>query len=409
MGGSCLVSIAYCNWQQSHPGLALMGIHTDDTAINIRSFRFNGPNTYSNAVDVFCQYGGMWLYSSSERTFTNPTLILEQCTMSNEMFSGMLYTRSKHFAVAVVQYPGINNCMIRYYTMPISKHHSAQNFDVSPVYPDQTIVLEQQFHILQTYIRLENLKNVSVYLTDSPYINDIKVVDIIFRHTTQEESCTCEAIISHIHVHDEQKWCTTSQEHNIQRQMLSSVAYEDGITYKITRILKPKHMHLNCKECIASGFILFQLEQIKLSKYIEVINQTMVTLVQPGYFFKYSTLDYQSIKLWIHIKSAENFKVRIFPDDSKKTSSLSSNVTFLECVNDKMFVIETTLYSRSSLQLLTQGCTNACLIAIAANGNCSNSCSDQSLNLLIHLLPLQNDTSHHAKMYVIEAHEGVQR
>ena len=351
----------------------------------------------------------MWLYSSSERTFTNPTLILEQCT--NEGFSVTLYTRSKYIAVVVVQYPGISKSMIQYHAHP--KHQSVKYFYVSPVYPDQTIAIEQQFHILQIFTRLQNLQNFSVYLTDSSYINDIMGVDIIFRLITPEESCACEAIISHIHVHDEQKWCTTSQEHNVRKQILSSVANRiRSYTYRETSILKPKHMYLNCKECFASGFILFELYQIKLSKYTEVINQTLVTHVQPGDFFKYSSLGYRNIKLWMHIKSAENFGVLIFPEYSEKTSSLSSNVTFLECVNDKKFVIEKTLYSGSSLQLLSQGCRNACLIAITANEKCNSiaySYIDDCLNLLIQLRPLQNDTIHHAKMYVIEAHEGVQR
>ena len=219
--GNCWILRSYCNnWNTLRPGLALMVIHTNDTGIYGMSYRFNGPNTYSNAVDVFCQYGGMWLYSSSERTFTNPTLMLEKCT--NKRFSDVLYSRLKCFARVVVQYPGISKSMIQYFTKP--KHQSAPNFYVSPVYPDQTIVIEQQFYILQIFARLENLHNVSVYLTDSSYINDITVADITFRHITPEESCTCEAIISHIHVHDEQKWCTTSPEHNVQRQILSSVA-----------------------------------------------------------------------------------------------------------------------------------------------------------------------------------------
>ena len=60
-----------------HPSkneLIYMMIHTNSDVITLSSYTFKGPNcnTYSNDIDLFCQYGGIWLYSSSDRTFINP-------------------------------------------------------------------------------------------------------------------------------------------------------------------------------------------------------------------------------------------------------------------------------------------------------------------------------------------------
>ena len=394
----------YCVKPSARNGLVFMEIHTNDYYLSIQQYSFNENmnDAYSNAINVFCQYGGMWIYSSSNKAFTRPTLMMEQCT--NEVFSDVLYSEFQYFAVIVLQYRGISEISLNYFVIQKSEHQVAPNIFVSPSYAHQTIVVEKKFHILQIFTSVEKLNNISLHLAESSQPNGIMAVNINYKHFTSQKQCACKAIIWHApYVHDEQTWCNPKSEANhMQRKILSSVAKGSTFAYKATGIMKPKDIHLDCKDCFLSGYILFQLKQLILPDFTEILNQTKVTHAFPGYSFKYSTLKNKKVKLWIHMKSAENFEVRMFPKN-KNASLMNSSVVFSGCVNGIKFEAQTTMQSGSSLHHLSQGCVKACLITVTANAKHQ---IDQSLDLVIQLLPLQNHTSDNVKFYIIGLNKG---
>ena len=191
-----LFTFMYGTGHTSQNGLIYLMSHMNDHRITLNSYSFNGPDTFSNDIDLFCQYGGIWLYSSSEKTFANPVLLLEQCT--NEGFRGQLYSKLQYFAFVVVQYTGISISTLKYCLDKNSRHPSLPIFDVSPVYPDQTIILEQQFLILQIFTGVRKLDNVSIYITDASNTHDIVATKINFKHITPEKGCACKAIIWYV-------------------------------------------------------------------------------------------------------------------------------------------------------------------------------------------------------------------
>ena len=284
----------YCARPSAGQGLVLMMIHTNDNYLSFQQYSFteNINDTYSNAINVFCQYGGMWIYLSSDRTLTQPTLVLEQC--SNEGFSDILYSELQYFAVVVIHYPGISEISLDYFLIQNSELQGPPNVFVSPSDSDQTIVVEQTFHILQIFTSVVKLDNISLHLADSSQPNGIMAVNIDYKHFTSEKQCTCEAVIWHAaYVHDEQTWCTpTSEAPDMQQKILSSIAGRLTFTYRETGIMKPKDIHLDCKGCFVSGHILFQLRQLILPDFTEILNQTKVThALFLRYSFKYSTLN----------------------------------------------------------------------------------------------------------------------
>ena len=99
----------------SQNGLIHMSIHESYDYLRLLpdSFlSFKGPDTYSNDVDLYCQYGGFWVYTSSDRLFTKPVLLLQHC--SNYTFSGKSYSKLKFRAIVVVQYVSISSIQFSY-------------------------------------------------------------------------------------------------------------------------------------------------------------------------------------------------------------------------------------------------------------------------------------------------------
>ena len=390
----------------SQNGLIHMMIFTNSSALNRNHlFRFYGPDTYSNAVDLFCQYGGFWLYSSSERSFTNPVLLLEQC--SNDTFSGRLYSKLMYVAVVVVQYSSISSVTLEYVLE--NGEFDESNFYVSPVYPNQAVVVDQQFAVLQIFTEAMNLNNVSLYLTEASH-EEFMEVYINFKHFTPEKGgCVCEAIVWYVpYQPDERSWCTSVvQKHNLTKKTLLSGRHIAPLE------IKPKLARLNCKRCFASALILFQIQTSDHSdgyKYKVFSNQTNYVF-QNLFSYSYSRHNHcnRKVKYWIRKYSAEGFEVRFYNRERKNSSSLSSTVTFAECVNGKKFIIQDTVYAGSTVRHLSQGCVNDCLISITANEGGS---SDWHLSLLVsfQFFPLKAHTSYNVKRYyTAEGDRGFQR
>ena len=398
-----------CVPRTSQNGLIHMMIHTNRSALfRYYLFRFHCSDTYSNAVDVFCQCGGVWFYSSSERSFSNPVLLLEKC--SNDVFSGPLYSKLKYIAVAVVQYSSISSIIFKY---RLNRASVESFFHVSPVYPNQAVVVKQQFRGFQIFTKAIKLDNVSLHLPDASHTQFVSV-NINFKHFTPEKGgCECEAIIWHVpYQRDEQSWCTSVvQKLNLIRKIfLSGGPFEIGWSFKI----RPKLMRLDCIRCFASSLILFQLKIVYLDAYQESYNQTSSahvhhTLLTGKYrSSRDSKFSYKKVKYWIYNRKqrAEDFEVRFYGRERRNTSSLSSSVTFTECVNGKKFIMQDTVYAGSTVHHLSQGCVNDCLISITANEGGSN---DKSLWVYFKFFRLQTHISYNVNHYTPKANNGLQR
>ena len=377
----------------SQNGLIHLWMHQSDDFIRLlpNSFlSFKGPDTYSNAVDLFCQYGGFWVYTSSDRLFTKPELQLQQC--SNYTFSGKSYSKLRYRAFVVVQYVGISSIQFSYSDVK-PRLARIRNWP----YNDSRVRVAHynfyDFHFQQIFSQDMRADNISLQLTGASQFN-VMWVEVYFRHITPEKGCVCEAIVSHTpSLHDGQSWCTSEvqKRNGLQKTFLSE-------TYRRLEFRKPQSLRLNCKKCFVSGFILFQMSQF------------IIQSSQFHYHFQlgpYSNV-YSNVKpgnKWLYLQSAESSEMKIFYDGLDKqhsNSPPSSYVTFSECVNGKKFIRQVTVYAGSPVYHLTQGCVNACLISIIANDY-------PSQPLTVWLYPRPKHTAYTVKRYTTKADRDVQR
>ena len=87
-----------CSSSLKHNGITLMKIFTND--LLDFAHHFTGPDTYSNEIDLHCQYGGFWLYSSADKAFTNPVLHIERC--SHNISIDKFFSNLEFIAIVVV-------------------------------------------------------------------------------------------------------------------------------------------------------------------------------------------------------------------------------------------------------------------------------------------------------------------
>ena len=395
-----------CFVYSSQNGLEHMAINNNDNALAINSYTFTGPDTYTNAIDSMCQYGGFWVYVSSHKEFNKPVLLLEQCGPLKGLL-GTIFSPLKYMAVVVVQYSGISSSRLEYSFLRSPKT-TPPNLLLSPVNRHQPIIVKSAFNVLHILTEIKNMNNFSIEFSLQSMQIGYLPFKIYFIHNTLAPDCSCKATIWHIPRVNERSWCThVHHEHNALQQNIYSQLWEDfhGST-SVTKIL---NVTFNCKKCSITGITLLQLEQVRNDVFEEHRRNLNLLHIRPEFFrrsYPFTLHRYRNVKIWLHVNTTSEFEMKIFSPARRNPSSLSSTIIFSECVNVRKIHIKQTLHPGQHFRHLSQGCINNCFVTITANGDETGmKYSDPSLKLKIKISPMHAVDYNH-RLYRIIGENG---
>ena len=375
-----------CSSSIQHNGITLIKIVTND--LLDFTHHFTGPDTYSNEIDLHCQYGGFWIYSSADKAFTNPVLHVEHC--SHNISIDKFFSNLEFIAIVIVQYTGVSSSRLEFTQKlqvrlyPVREHSdvtdpalSRPNLVISSINPRQILMLSHQFQVLQIGTEINQLSNIVIKLSKTLNLFGLRLALTLY---TAERNCICEASIWYTQrSHDAKSVCNSGHEnYRLEQLTLSSKSQKTLKAF----VVDPNNITLNCERCSASGFILFRATGV-YDSYSPLQHFTLMH-VQTNFFKRYSLSLSQKFVIWLKNSSADYFNVKITLASYHYSYHWSVEITFSECIAGREVTIHKILHSTTTFHHLSQRCINACLITILKREQYS---PDHSLDLVIEIHP----------------------